>query len=147
RLTSALRPGGWLIAEEMDFVSAVPDPRLPADVRDLVERAVRAHNAVLSQRHGFDPFYGRRLAGDLEDAGLTEIGCEGRVFTWRGGQAGGLIWRLTLTQLRDPIIETGIMTASDLDAFCDLCDDPGLRFQSQVTMAAWGRRSVATAGE
>lgn len=140
RLMTTLRPGGWLVAEEMDFVSAVPDPRLAADSQDLITRALQAHNAVLAQQHGFDPFYGRRLLGDLEDVGLTGIGGEGRAAVWRGGEPGGTIWRLTLAQLRDPIIAAGIMTAADLDAFFELCDDRRVRLLSQITMAGWGRR-------
>jgi SAM-dependent methyltransferase len=142
RLVPSLKPGGWLVAEEMDFVSAVPDPRLAADSRDLVVRAVRAHNTVLGQRHGFDPFYGRRLVGDLEEAGLGEVAGEGRVSRWRGGEAGGGIWRLTLAQLREPIVESGLMTSADLDAFFALCDDPRFSVQSQITMAGWGRRPI-----
>jgi SAM-dependent methyltransferase len=140
RLIAALKPGGWLVAEEMDFVSAVPDPRLPADSQDLVARAVHAHNTVLAQRNGFDPFYGRRLGGDLEEAGFAEIGSEGRASMWRGGAAGGVAWRLSLAQLREPIIESGILTSAELDAFFALCDDPRLSIQSQITMAGWGRR-------
>jgi SAM-dependent methyltransferase len=140
RLIAALRPGGLLVAEEMDFVSAVPDPRLSVESRVLIARAVQAHNAVLAQQHGFDPFYGRRLVGDLEDAGLTDIGGEGRAAVWRGGGPGGTIWRLTLAQLREPIIAAGIMTSADLDAIFALCDDPRLRVLSQITMAGWGRR-------
>jgi SAM-dependent methyltransferase len=143
RLIAALKPGGWLVAEEMDFVSVVPDPRLPAESQDLVARVVRAHNTVLAKRNGFDPFYGRRLVGDLEEAGLSEIGCEGRVSIWRGGEAGGRIWRLSMTQLREPIIESGMLTPADLDAFSALCDDSRLRLQSQVTMAGWGRRPMS----
>jgi SAM-dependent methyltransferase len=142
RLIAALRPGGWLVAEEMDFVSAVPDPRLPADSQDLAARAMHAHNIVLTQRHGFDPYYGRRLAGDLEDAGLADIGCEGRASMWRGAAAGGLLWRLSLAQLREPIIESGLLTPAELDAFFALCDDPRLSLQSQITMAGWGRRPM-----
>jgi len=31
RLASALRPGGWMLAEEMDFGSVAPDPRMDAE--------------------------------------------------------------------------------------------------------------------
>jgi SAM-dependent methyltransferase len=140
RLIGALKPGGWLVAEEMDFVSAVPDPRLHADERDLVKRAVEAHNVVLAERNRFDPFYGRRLVGDLEDAGLAAVGSEGRAHMWRGGGPGGTIWRLTLEQLRDPMIASGLLTSADVDALMKLCDDPGFSILSQITMAAWGRR-------
>lgn len=123
RLVAALKPGGWLV-EEMDFVSAVPDPRLGPDTRALVARAVDAHNAVLAERHSFDPFYGRRLMGELEDAGLAHVACEGRASMWRGGQPGGAAWRLTLEQLREPMIASGLVSAADLDALVPLCDDP-----------------------
>lgn len=140
RLVAALKPGGWLVAEEMDFVSAVPDPRLGPDTRALVARAVDAHNAVLAERHSFDPFYGRRLMGELEDAGLAHVACEGRASMWRGGQPGGAAWRLTLEQLREPMIASGLVSAADLDALVPLCDDPQFSIMSQITMAAWGRR-------
>jgi SAM-dependent methyltransferase len=143
RLIAALEPGGWLVAEEMDFLSVVPDPRLPADSRDLFARAVQAHNTVLAQRHGFDPYYGRQLVGDLEEAGFIEIGCEGRAAMWHGGAPGGAIWRLSLAQIRAPIIESGLLTSAELDAFCALCDDRRLSFQSQITMAGWGRRPMS----
>jgi ubiquinone/menaquinone biosynthesis C-methylase UbiE len=140
RLIAALKPGGWLVAEEMDFVSAVPDQRLDAASRDLFARAVQAHNAVLAERHSFEPFYGRRLVGELEDAGFTDVGCEGRASMWRGAQPGGAVWRLTLAQLREPMIEAGLMTPADVDAVIALCDDPRLSVLSPIIMAGRGRR-------
>ena len=77
RLVAALRPGGWLVAEEMDFVSAVPDPRLDDRRPAVFAQIVDAHNAVLSGSHAFDPHYGRRVAGDLAAAGLAEVKCRG----------------------------------------------------------------------
>jgi hypothetical protein len=49
---------------------------------------VDAHNAVLAEEHGFDPGYGRRVAGDLADAGLADVGSAGRASMWNGGEAG-----------------------------------------------------------
>jgi SAM-dependent methyltransferase len=144
RLVGALKPGGWLVAEEMDFVSAVPDPRMDEEARALFVRIATAHNLVLVERHGFDVEYGRRVTGDLEDAGLAEVGCEGRATMWRGGQAGGRIWRHTVVQLRDSMIATGLVTAADVDAALALCDDPRLSSLSPVVMAAWGRRPAAS---
>jgi SAM-dependent methyltransferase len=140
RLAASLRPGGWLVAEEMDFVSAVVDPRLDGARRTAFERIIRAHDTVLAGGHGFDPQYGRRLTGDLMEAGLADVDGEGRVATWRGGTAGGLIWRLTIEQLRDEMIASGVVTAEDVATALALCDDPDLAVLSQVTMAAWGRR-------
>jgi SAM-dependent methyltransferase len=82
RLVSALKPGGMLMAEEMDFVSVVPDPHMPAETARVFARVAAAHDAILAERHAFDPYYGRRVAGDLA-GGLTDVGCEGRATMWR----------------------------------------------------------------
>jgi SAM-dependent methyltransferase len=142
RLTATLKPGGWLLAEEMDFVSVAPDPRLEPDAAALFRRVLEAHNAVLAAQHTFDPTYGRRLASDLADAGLERIESEGRAFVWRGGEPGGRAWELTLSQLRDEMPATGLVTTADVDGAMALCADPGFAFLSQVTMAAWGSRAA-----
>jgi hypothetical protein len=59
---------------------------------------------------------------------------------WRGGGPGGRIWRLSLEQLRDPILTSGLMSATELEAALALSDDPHLAAMSPVMMAAWGRR-------
>jgi SAM-dependent methyltransferase len=140
RLIGALKPGGWLVAEELDFASAVPDPRMGAQLCARFTRIVEVHNAVISTRHGFDPMYGRRVAGDLADAGLTDGACLGRASMWRGGKPGGEIWRHSLAQLRDGIIASGLMHAAEADAAIELCADPRFSTLSPVMMAAWGRR-------
>jgi SAM-dependent methyltransferase len=141
RLLAAVKPGGWLLVEDMDFVTSLPDPRMDPERRELFERAVDAHNEVLAERHAFDPFYGRSVAGDLEAAGLSDTGSEGRASTWRGGGPGGRIWQVTIAQIRDAIVETGRMSPDDVDAALALCDDPHLVMTSPLVMAAWGRRS------
>jgi SAM-dependent methyltransferase len=141
RLIGALKPRGWLVVEEIDFVSAVPDPRMDAERGALFERIVSSHTAVLADRHAFDPFYGRQVAGDVEAAGLADMGSEGRASMWRGGGPGGRIWQLTIDQLRDAILAAGLMSADELAAALALCDDPRLTMMSPLMMAAWGRRA------
>jgi SAM-dependent methyltransferase len=142
RLVAALTPGGVLVAEEMDFASVAPDPRVDPAARAAFERYLHGHHALLRDRHGFDRFYGRRVAGDLAASVLVDIGSEGRVGMWRGGEPGGLVWRLSLDQLRDGLLDGGYAEAADLDVVAAALDDPGFSFMSQVTMAAWGRRPV-----
>jgi len=139
RLARALRPGGTLIAEEMDFVSVVPDPHMPAGAARAFARVSAAHDVILAEHHGFDPYYGRRVAGDLA-AELTGVACEARATMWRGGEPGGAIWRLTLVQLRDAIVERGLASAADVDAVVERSGDPGFSAVSPLVMAAWGRR-------
>jgi ubiquinone/menaquinone biosynthesis C-methylase UbiE len=139
RLARALKPGGTLLAEEMDFVSVVPDPRMPGDTARTFARVAAAHNAVLAELHGFDPYYGRRLAGDVAEA-LSGVESEARATMWRGGGAGGAIWRLTLVQLRDEIVESGLATSAEVAEVVERSGDSEFSSLSPLVMAAWGRR-------
>ncbi len=127
------------MVEEMDFESLSGGPGLEEHERTLVARLVDVHNAVLIEQHAFDPFYGRRVAYDMANENLLDVGCAGRVSVWKAGQAGGLVWQLTLAQLRQGMIETGQMTPEEIDTAITLCNDPRLSLLSPITMAAWGR--------
>jgi SAM-dependent methyltransferase len=140
RLVAALKPGGWLMAEDLDFVSAVPTPDMDADSAALFSRVHDAHLVVLTQNTGFDPQHGRRLWSLLEQAGLVDVGGEGQTTLWRGGEYGGELFRLTFAQLREPMLATGRVSATEIDKAGDLCRD-GLSFLSPVAVAAWGQRS------
>ena len=139
-LVRALKPGGWLLAEEMDFVSVVPDARMPEDAARAFRRVVAAHDVVLAAENRFDPYYGRSVAGDLGAAGLIDVGCEGRASIYRGGEAGGTVWRLTLVQLRDAMIARDLVTAEEVDGVIAHTRDPTFASVSPLVMAAWGRR-------
>jgi SAM-dependent methyltransferase len=141
RLVRALQPGGWLVAEELDFASVACDPRLPSAERARFARIVEAHHAVLAADHHFDVAYGRRVVGDLAAAGLTEIAGESRGSMWRGGQTGGTLWRLSLEQLRAPMLATGVVDEADVDGTLERCSDPAFAVVSPLLMAARGRRA------
>ena len=140
RMLAALKPGGRLLVEEMDFHSIAPDAGLDPATQVLFKRVIDAHHTVLADQHAFDPFCGRGLDRVLSTVGLAQVESEGRLSIWRGGQPGGTVWRLTLTQLREQLIAHGRVTAAEVDTVIDLCDDPRLAFMSQATIAAWGLR-------
>jgi SAM-dependent methyltransferase len=140
RLVRTLKPGGWLLVEEMDFASVVPAGLGEvADVQTF-SRVLDAHLGALRTHNGFDAHCGRRLLGDLLAAGLEEVEAEGRVSVWRGGGNGMRIWRLTFAQLRDAMAAAGL-PEGDVDRAIELCDDPGFAFVAPLVMAASGRRS------
>jgi SAM-dependent methyltransferase len=141
RLVAALKPGGWLVAEDLDFVSAVPAPDMDAESAAIFSRVLDAHLVVLTQKTGFDPEHGRRQCSLLEQAGLMNVAGEGSTTLWRGGEAGADLFRLTFAQLREPMLATGRVSATDLDRASDLCRH-GLSVLSPIAMTAWGQRSV-----
>jgi methyltransferase family protein len=86
---------------------------------------------------------GAGVTGDLATPGRPTSPGEGRVSMWRGGEAGGTVWRLTLTRLRDPMVASGLVTLADVDAVIALCHDSAFAFVSPIVMAARGRRPVS----
>lgn len=142
QIAAALKPGGWLIVEEMDFGSVAPDYPADPSLETAFANALAAHHEVM-RAHDMDPFYGRRALADLRDHGLTDLGSEGRVSCWSGGAGGTVAWRLTFERLREEMLDTGLVSSDELAESIRLLDDPGLNFLSQAVVAAWGRRPDA----
>jgi SAM-dependent methyltransferase len=135
RMVACLKPGGWLLAEETDWISATPVTVFAA------QSFIRFYRAAL--RHwsagGYDPGLGRRLPAELEAAGLRDGAAEGRVFLLRGGSDDVEWLRLTLEQLRDRVVEPRSLSERQVDRALALLDDPDFTFMSPTVVAAWGR--------
>lgn len=142
RLTAALKPGGWLVVEEMDFASTALDPASGAAALALFAKALAAHHEVVS-RHGMDPFYGRRLLGELRSRGLMALGSEGHSSCAVGGSPAATAWCLTIEQLREEIVDMEAMTDAEVTAIIALLSDPATTFLTQTTVAAWGQKPAA----
>jgi SAM-dependent methyltransferase len=74
RLVTSLAPGGVLFLEDFDWCSLAPRPGPGAEVFDRVCAALRD----LMEANGYSPWFGRRLPALLGDAGLEQVGAEGR---------------------------------------------------------------------
>ena len=139
RMAQALKPGGWLLAEEADFGSWAPAP----GTTEAAGALFRAHWAVaerLMRARGMDLDYGRRLYADAAAQGLVEVQNEGRTTIERGGSAAARTFRLTWEQLREPTLAAGGLTVDEFAAFLALWDDPGFSFSIPMLWSVWGRR-------
>jgi len=141
KLARALKPGGWLLAEEFDALSVLPDPAInPVEVL-LPSRVALSQ---LMQDRGADLRYGRLLSARLRVHGLQGIGTEGQVFVWRGGSAGANLIRLNLEQMACELIESGRLTSRQLEQDLSRLGDPEYVTPSPIMWAAWGRRVEPT---
>ena len=139
RLVSTLRPGGWLLAEEFDSLSMLPDAAVNPAEAPL--RALRVLQDSLIES-GVDLRYGRLLAGRLRAHGLRDVTSEGRVFMWPGRSIGAELTRANLEQLREVLIESGRITASELERDLARLDDDDFLVPSPIMWSAWGRREL-----
>jgi SAM-dependent methyltransferase len=137
-LVRALKPGGWLLAEDMDLLSLAADPVAnPAEV-SLPSRAAQMQ---LMQERGVELRYGRLLAGRLRMHGLQKVGAEGRALMWQGGSVGAALLRVNLEQLAGDLINSGHVTKRQLERDLACLDDPSYLAPSGIMWAAWGRRA------
>jgi SAM-dependent methyltransferase len=137
-LVGALRPGGWLLAEEPDFVTTYE--ACASSTLQKIWCATTRH--VESQSGGMDTRYGRLLPGDLAAQDLADLGMEGRVTLLRGGDdSSGARWmRLTIEKVGREIVDSGSVTPSELAEALHLLEDPAFHTMFPMTVAAWGRR-------
>jgi ubiquinone/menaquinone biosynthesis C-methylase UbiE len=136
RMVEAVRLGGWLLIEEVDYSSrrAVEASHPRAETFNRQNREIPER---IAQAKLFDPYLGRRVRGLLEDAGLTEIENEGVRRIVRGGEAEA---RLNCATLQ-AFMEQGILSPTEYAALQAAFFDPSFSFIARTTGAAWGKRA------
>jgi SAM-dependent methyltransferase len=140
RLIGALKPGGWLVAEEFDGRSMLPDATI-----NPVESATPLISAIqqILANHGADTRYGRILPGRLHAHGLRDVAAEGRVLSWQGGSIGASIHRTNALHVRAEIIGSGLLTEGEFERDLARLGDPGVMIPSPIMWTVWGQRPAA----
>ncbi|GAA2593845.1 methyltransferase domain-containing protein [Dactylosporangium fulvum] len=137
-MTSALRPGGWLLVEEADPMMqplACPDESGPA--QRLANKLKHDFRTLMAQR-GVDLSYGRTLPRLLRDAGLADV--EADAFFPITGAACALLEQATVRQIRDRLIAAGLATGEEIDRHLDNLATGLLDVATSPMISAWGRR-------
>jgi trans-aconitate methyltransferase len=142
KMVSALKPGGWLLLEEPDYISAIPDPSMAAEA---IELSTKGWDALLShlRSKGYDTALGRHLYYDVIAAGLTEVKAEGFVPMQLGGTATARFWRITFEQVQSDLLAARLLTESEAGEYIRLLESSEYRWLSPTVMSVWGRRQLA----
>lgn len=137
KMIDAVRPGGWVVVEDFELL-----PGVAGDEHGMAERISKTMAAMrhVSAAAGAHQRLGRSLAGRLRRHGLTNVDTEGRVLLWRGRTAGAALSRLNFEQLREPILDTGLVTRAEFDADMAALDDDAFETRSPILWTAWGRK-------
>jgi SAM-dependent methyltransferase len=143
RLVAALRPGGWLLIEDVDFGGATASMlaryvSAPEPVPAAAERLYLAVGAVF-EANGGEPSYGNRLPRALVDAGLAGVEAELHAPVVSGGREQWV--RGSFEQLSERMVGTGLTTARDVELFLAASADPATYYLPPVMVSAWGRRA------
>ncbi|MDT7708458.1 MAG: hypothetical protein QOG20_4065 [Pseudonocardiales bacterium] len=138
-LVDALRPGGWLLAEEADPALqplVCPDESGPEE--ELANRLKTGFRTLMSGR-GVDLAYGRTLPRRLRAAGLADVAAD--AFFPITGPACAVLERATVLQIRDRLLDAGLATPAEIERHLAAVDAGRLDLATSPLVSAWGRRT------
>ncbi|MBB2912513.1 SAM-dependent methyltransferase [Streptosporangium becharense] len=136
RLRTALRPGGWLQIDEIDVTRWMAPPGSPSTSVYGVYTAAMAR--VLGAA-GADPTWGGAAAGDIAEAGFTDVDPVCWTETWEHGSAGIGLLVSNSHHLEDRLLEAG-MTVGQLHEVREVMTDPGFTAPSFAIHSILARR-------
>ncbi len=134
------RPGGFVVAQEVDTVSWVCEPPHPA-----WDRLLDAWKMIGSEL-GKDLFIGRRLPGLLKAGGLIDVQTHvhALVYQDRHPFKMHLLWFIALG--RDRMLEKGLFSPSELpdlvNALQRHLEQPDTLVLAHLLFQAWGQRAA-----
>lgn len=139
RMVAALKPGGWLLLEEiLPYFTDVFSPPDDPDA-ELVRRARRSVR-VLMRRSGGDPLFASRLPTAVAALGLVDFGAEGYFVPLRTPAVVELV-RANIDQTSAAIIDAGLMTGAELSRYREFLARPESVYPvSSPLVSVWGRR-------
>jgi SAM-dependent methyltransferase len=140
RLVAALRPGGWLLLEDADGRSAREAFLDPADDDERLANRLRAGLIAFFEEGGLDFSFGRSLLRLLREHGL--VGVAGDAYL-PFSPAVRTLDRSNFLQLREQLIERGLVTEEDLQRYLARLDDAEFPLAGIPMVSAWGRRPEA----
>jgi SAM-dependent methyltransferase len=142
RLVSALRPGGWLVIEDVDFggtaASMIARYVVPTHEALNCERMYSAVAAVFANA-GADATFASQLPAMLTEVGLEDIGGELHAPLVSGGNPSGFV-PLSLQHLQPHILAAGDISETELHSHSAFLADPASRYLPPIVLTAWGRQ-------
>jgi SAM-dependent methyltransferase len=136
KMVAALKPGGWLVIEDFDTTSVLPDLAAnPREARLETSEAMRRY----MMRGGVDGRFGRSLYGRFKDLGLTDVSAEGRVTMWDRANGGADLVRINFEQIGEKAVAAGLLNAEQLRADLLRLADPEFVTPSPIMWTAIGR--------
>ncbi len=144
KLVAALRPGGWLLIEDLDWTPwlHLPSTRqfaVPSRLARSYKQAVRATEA-LAKESGADFFeFARNLPLHLVNVGLESVDAESCTRLIHGGSLISEFTTVSLQQLGATLISTGHASQRETDWAISVLETPGSMAMLYPVVSAWGR--------
>lgn len=137
KLVTLLKPGGWLVLEEPDFSTTLP---LATDNPPVI-KTLQALQGIVMQ-HGDHDYIGRKLPILFQKNKLVNIKADGYTPISHGKSNMSEMHARTVVHLKDKLIESGMVSDSDIESFLMHCDNPESWLRECQLIGASGQRSM-----
>jgi SAM-dependent methyltransferase len=134
RMINALRPGGWLLVEDVDFFP------VHTSASQVYRDFMVALSGNIVRASGRDSFWARALPPLVAGMGLEQVAGEGDYAVVQGGSPVAELFSLSAEQMRERIIESGELSAERLDEALGLLKSPNFWAFGAGGVAVWGQR-------
>src|SRR5215467_8945805 len=138
KMAEALRPGGWLLLEEFDWISfgAVDEENPEAQA---FTQKMQMMMKMLQSVHIMNMYIGRHLRSLLERLEFIDVDTEGLAGISRGGGPSTQFQLMNLQLAGPPLIGAGVLTEEDVALLRRLFADPSFYYVDGIFFGAWGR--------
>ena len=140
-MIGALKPGGVLVAEDVDLRDLVTGGNVigpPEAARDLA--AIGSTLAALAKVRGLQLDHGYHLPSRLREHGLQGIDAVCTRYLMVGGTPQAEMPRRTLLALKDAAVASGMGSGEAFDQATAWMSEPSLMQFSPTLVSAWGRK-------
>jgi SAM-dependent methyltransferase len=140
KMVAALKPGGWLVAEDADFTAGLRAEGF-AEMNECTELEGRMWQPIVKamSARGIDAEYGRRLPWRLAARGLTDIDADIRAPLGKAGSPMARLNALSIHQLRPLFLEGGMME-EEVERLIAYVEGDDFMGYGPLHIAAWGRK-------
>jgi SAM-dependent methyltransferase len=133
-MIESLRPGGWLLLEEVDFF-----PVQTSSSQVYVDFML-SFTANVVKASGRDCLWARALPSLVAGMGLQNVGGEGDFSVLQGGSPVAEFFALSAEQIRERILASGDLTEARLDGALALLKSPDFWAFGGGGVTMWGQR-------
>lgn len=136
RLVATLKPGGWLLLEEMETFSLFQNETGPfLQVVEIMHAMGRAAGTAVD--------WARTLPRTFQRLGLQNVNAEGEMLYFSGGTPTADFHRLTGEQHWPYAEKMRLLTREQFDQYSERLGDPNSWFYGPTIFGVWGQRPPA----
>ena len=140
RMASVLRPGGWVLIEDFDPLSASEACPAPRSVEQLRANLIRRGFLELLAARGADLRYGRKLARLLKQLGLEDVGTS--AFFPSIDAATIDLERANVAQVAPSLVAGGYASPADIESHLHDLEARQIDVSMPPLISAWGQRAL-----